>query len=167
MFKSSYGGDMRPGGSSFWAARFLNGKVISERDMTSDHNGKRPIDWTLDLVTTGDILKVTELWLITPANVNPFAHIPRLVVTIPGSIFQFKIANLDAIGAWGNTRVAQVIGMVTNLDTGDCIIMAYDEELKRLIPPYQTNVQRIQPWRDGLAPVMHISTPVLGMDRHF
>lgn len=167
MDKSSYGGNLRPGGSSFWAAKLITGKVISERDPVSDRNGQRTVDWTLDLVTTGDIYKIKELWLITPANINPFAHIPRLIVTIPGTVFQFKIANLDALGASGNTRVAQVIGCLDDPATGACTIMAYDEELRRLIPPYHTFIGAIEPWRPEIAPVMHISSPVLGMDRHF
>lgn len=155
---------------SFWVVKLDNGKLLSERDTVNDFikDGKRPIDWTLDLITTGDIYRVKELWLICPPNPgNPTGQTARLPITIPGTAFQFKVANMDVMGAWGKTRAAHVIGRVDHPETGDCTVFAWDDELRALIAPYQTNIHEFKTWRDSIASPRHISMPVLGLDRHF
>ncbi len=66
-----------------WAVKLSTGKFLSERDYVWDEMqreqgagglklfsrpNKRPFDWTLDLCNTGDVMKITELWMVCPPN---------------------------------------------------------------------------------------------------
>src|SRR5438045_1897656 len=85
-----------------WAVKLSTGKFLSERDMVWDslqrehgadgifptRPNKRPFDWTLDLVQTGDVRKIRELWLVCPPNPHsPFGNTARLPIVEPGTAF--------------------------------------------------------------------------------
>lgn len=155
---------------SVWAVKLADGRFLSERDMVRDprydhdlrHPGKRPFDWSLDLVGTGDILKIKELWLVCPPNkISPLGNTARLPIVEPGTAFQFKTANVDALGSWGRTVVSQVIGRVTNKETGECECFIWDNEIKAM-GTYNTNIYKFGSWRDGVAPIGALALSVQG-----
>lgn len=190
--EDSYGGLLTPDPFfSFWAVRLSTGKLISERATVADprrslmtpdqlaqvhpnwseaqrehwlNTGERPVDWTLDLVSTGDIARIRRIWLVCPPHpAYPRGAAPALEVPELGRVFQVKVANLDVLGAWGNYRVAQVIGKVLDPLTGDCEVLGWDQEERRIVGPYRSNLAKVELWRAGLAPLYHVSVPVLGL----
>lgn len=171
----------------FWVVKLDNSKLISERDWVKNEAGvplpdwhkhlltpqeaerwqgvKRPIDWSLDIVGSGDIRRVKELWLLCPpSRVSPTGNTARLPVVVPCGVFQFKVANVDStIVAAERTQVAQVIGRIDDALTGDCTCFIWDREMGGLVANYQTNFFQFQPWRDGIAPIRHLNQDVLGV----
>lgn len=151
---------------ALWAAKLASGKLVSEHDTVSDlrHGSKRALDWSLDLVATGDVLKIKELWLICPPNVvSPLGNTARLPIVEPGTAFQFKVASLHALGRWERQVEALVIGRVDNKETGDCTCFIWDTDLSAMSTPYHTNIYAFAPWRDGIAPLGKLSHEVLGL----
>jgi hypothetical protein len=152
---------------AYWAVKLDNGKFQSEIDSVFDvaHAGKRPFDWTLDLVATDDILRVQELWLFCPPNsFNPLGSTARLPILIPGTAFQFKVANMDSNFATATRNVAsQVIGRVDDPATGACTFFVYDGPQNVMSFPLHTNIYNFGSWRDGIAPIKQLSFEVLGL----
>ncbi len=153
----------------FWAVKLDDGSFRSERDLVRDGNrqdepgrpaGKRPFDWALDLVQSGEIHRVKELWLFCPPDrLNPLGQTVRLPIIERGTAFQFKIGYFDSnIAAGERSCVAQVIGRVDNKETGDCICFIYDRVLGGLIANWRSNVYHMGTWRPGeIAPMAAIS----------
>src|SRR5579871_6335530 len=90
--------------TAYWEVTLITGKKISgietkkvtERDRLLKPHLKgvmaRSVDWTLDLVTTGDVLKIKELSVIAPG-----VHLPGILkITEPGTAFEFKNASAMA-----------------------------------------------------------------------
>src|SRR5258708_25522014 len=113
---------------SYWRVIFDTGRQLSERDLVAS---QRPADWTLDLVTTGDILRVRELHLIYPGF---FTRAAALKIVEPGTAFQFKTGGLTVEGDGTQSRqiFAQVIGRVDDKQTGDCTCWIWDHKLRPL-----------------------------------
>lgn len=155
------------GDRSYWAVKLSNGKFQSELDSVFDlaHAGKRPFDWTLDLVATDDIMKVKELWLFCPpSSINPFGSTAHFPILIPGTAFQFKVSNMDSsLVASTKSMVSQVIGRVDDPATGDCTFFVYDAPLNAMSFPLKTNINDFGSWREGIAPIKQLSFEVLGL----
>lgn len=153
---------------SCWAVKLSDDTFLSELDSRFDlaHAGYRPFDWTLDLIDTGDILKVKELWLFAPPSANhPFGMSRFLTIEEPGTAFQFKVANVDVMGAWQKTMVNQIIGKVTDKQSGACSCWIWDC-VRQEIQEYKSSIYAFGSWRaDGvgqIAPIGRLSHEVMG-----
>lgn len=143
----------------YWAVKLSTGKWACELD----RRGDRPFDWTLDLIDTGDIKKIRELWLFCPPNpANPFGQTARLPITEPGTAFQFKVANLDAFGGQGRSLASQVIGRVVDKHEQICECFVWDAGLNAL-GTYNTTIPNFGSWRPEIAPIATLSHEVLGL----
>jgi hypothetical protein len=160
---------------AFWCVRLQDGRFLSERDMVRDGNllegdlplhraSKRPFDWTLDLVSTGDIKRVRELWLLCPPSLgNPLGQTAKLPVVEPGTIFQFKVAYLDgSVAGTLRSRSSQLIGRVTDKVSGDCECFVWDVGLQKL-GIWHSNVYKMGTWREEIAPINALAHDVLGL----
>jgi hypothetical protein len=120
------------------------------------------------MVTTGDIKKIAELWLLCPPNKeNPLGQVARLPITEPGTAFQFKIGFLD-MGVSGTSgarsdRVAHLIGRVDDKETGDCTCFIWDNDWQRLSQPWHSTVYAFGTWRPEIAALGRLSFDVLGL----
>lgn len=153
---------------SWWEVVLTTGKVLSENKLVFDFRraGYRPIDWALDLNATSDLLKIKELWLITPGGhrttLRGGAERPIMFsIREPGTAFQFKHAMMDALGGSGRSVEAQCIGRVTNKLTGDCECWIWDRVLGLI--EYKSNINDFGSWRSGLMPLTKLSTEVIGL----
>lgn len=150
----------------YWAVKLANGTWQCELDSRFDlrRGEKRPFDWTLDLIDTGDIAHIRELWLFCPpTKASPLGNTARLPIVEPHTAFQFKVASYDAVGAWRKALESQVIGRVDNKETGDCTVFIWDAPLKVMSTPWQSNVYHFGSWREGIAPIGALSHAVLGL----
>ncbi|SRR6266702_3185935 len=178
-----------------WAVKLADDRFLSERDMVFDHRqndftlrdddtlhlsleeqakrranpqiNRRPIDWYDDLVATGDVLKVKELWLLCPPGPivngrihNPFGSTAKLFITEPGTAFQFKTKHLH-MGA-GTAVYDQIIGRVIDKVSGDCEYFVWDAALHAMSTPMRNNVNNFQTWREGIGSPGPLSHQVLG-----
>jgi len=124
---------------SWWAVRLNTGEWVCEARVKTDlyRGEERHYDWSNDLVANEDVLKITELWLLCPpSKTSPLGNTARLVITEPGTAFQFKVATADSnIASISRNMQAHIIGKITNKETGDCDIFAWDEVQQGLITP--------------------------------
>lgn len=143
---------------SYWQVVLSTGRILSELDIVSNQQiqGKRAADWTLDLISTGDISKVTEIHLISPGY-----HPAILKITEPGTAFQFKNASVLAMGETGRQLEAQIIGRVDDKVTGACTCYIWDRVLG--LGKYGSNINRFGTWRPGIAPIGALSQEVMGL----
>lgn len=149
----------------YWAVKLSSGKMLTELDQQFDHlHGRaRPFDWTLDLVSTGDILKVTELWLFCPPNqMNPRGQVARLPITEPRTAFQFKVGTMDAFGGHARGMQSQIIGRVDDKVSGACTCFVWDSVLNAM-GTWHSNVYTMGTWRDGATVIGELSHAVLGL----
>lgn len=124
----------------------------------------RELDWSLDIVGTGDNALIKELWLFCPpSRISPMGNTATLrflphetkcaFVLKRGSVY-FTHRQLDYL----------IIGKVTDKQTGDCTCFIWDEQLKVMSSPYQTNVSDFTAWRPGIMPIGKLALDVLGLD---
>jgi hypothetical protein len=174
---------------AYWAVKLNDGKWLCELDQVQDLIiGRRHLDWSLDICgPSGDWRKIVELWMICPPTaISPAGNTARLPITVPGTAFQLKVGFLDSsIGNSLRRQVAQMIGRVTNEETGDCEVFVYDyaaqalvvcengkdEDGKPAYGPWKTNVYNMGSWRPNIpgtpsvAPIGRLSFEVVGL--HF
>lgn len=134
---------------SCWAVKLSDDTFLSELDTKFDLRvaGRRQFDWALDLCDTGDILKVTSLWLFGPPSpAFPAGQTRFLTIEEPGTAFQFKVANVDVMGAWGKTTINQIIGKVTDKESGACTCWIWDG-VRQQIQEYQSSIYHFGSWR--------------------
>jgi hypothetical protein len=146
---------------SYWQVVLTTGRRLSEMEECQNINtgAKRPADWTLDLLTTGDIMKVKELCLIYPGW---FTRPAILKITEPGTCFQFKTASAMALGAYGRQMEAQTIGRILNKEEGTCECFTWDRKLGLL--SYASNIHNFGTWDPGrIAPIGALSQNVIGL----
>jgi hypothetical protein len=151
----------------YWAVKLSDGSWQSELDWRVDNrfpNSIRPFDWTLDLVATGDVLKIKELWLFCPPNkTSPLGNTARLPITEPGTAFQFKTASVHGFATDNKVIEAQIIGRVTNKETGECECFIWDYQLNCMSQPYKTSIYNFSSWRDGIVAPGLLSVEALGI----
>lgn len=151
---------------SYWAAKLKDSTWLTELDTMTDiaHAGKRPFDWTLDVVATGDWARITELWLFCPrTRANPVGSTARLPIAEAGTAFQLKIATLSGLGAMQRTLQAQVIGRVTDKESGTCECFIYDDVMQSMSEPWISNVYAFGSWRAEIAPLGLLNFEVVGL----
>jgi|SRR5579859_235451 len=174
----------------YWAVKLSTGEWICEARLKTDvyRGTERPFDWSNDLVANDDVLKIIQLWLLCPASPrSPFGNTARLTIEEPGTAFQFKVGSVEsAIVTSTKTFQAQIIGKVTNKETGDCDVFIWDEIQRGLITPTtyiydsktrsakrdangtliragQTNVYNFHSWREGIAPLGQLELKTVGI----
>ena len=163
-----------------WCVKLSTGKFLSERDMVWDElqreqgagglkrlakPNKRPFDWSLDLVSTGDVLKIKELWMVCPPNPHsPLGNTAKLPIIEPGTAFMFKTRHLS-IGM-GRPEYHLIIGRVDEKTTGACTYFVYDCLLHGMSEPMQNNVYDFQSWRPEIGRIGPLGLDVLGLKLH-
>lgn len=158
-------------GTAYWEATLYTGRKVSgiERTKVTERDRmlkpelkdvlERSIDWTLDLVSTGDVLKIKELSVVAPG-----VHLPGVLkVTEPGTVFQFKnvSATTGAFGVMDRIINALVIGRVDNKETGACTCWIWDRELGLF--PYKSNITDFGTWHPRIAPIHGLAHDVIGL----
>src|SRR6266487_132119 len=140
---------------AYWSALLTTGKTWSERDLVptlrAGQRGIRKLDWSLDLVSTGDIHRIKELTLHCPDG-----RTAVLEVTEDMPAFQFKTKSLNMLGANDIGLECQVIGRVIDKATGRCECFIWDYRPKADEPnlvAYKSSIYRFGSWRDSLTPI--------------
>ncbi len=144
---------------SYWEVQFTSGKVLNELGKVHDFMvGERLVDWTLDLVSTGDMRRVKEVRLICPGILTHGV----LRLTERQTAFQFKSSSAvhDGVRQY-RILEAQVIGRINDLDTGACDCFVWDRMLGLF--KYSSNIRDFGSWHDRIAPVGELSQNVLGL----
>jgi hypothetical protein len=174
---------------SYWAVKLKDETWLSEARMTYKKGAFRYFDWSNDLVATGDVLNIQELWLFCPPNAySPLGNTARLVIEEPGTAFQFKVGHADSnIASTWKTLQGHIIGKVTNKETGACECFIWDPIQNGLLTPEtqiydaetgglkrnpdgsiaqagKTSVYDFHSWRPGsIAPLGQLQLDTLGV----
>lgn len=148
---------------AYWRATLITGRTLHKHESVFDHRlgHKRQLDWTLDLVSTGDILKIKRLELVYPGLFRSIG----LSITEPGTAFQFcrQVKGMDLSSGQGVDRVeAQIIGRVTNKEYGLCEGYIWDR-VRGLIKYEDASVYDFPAWREGLMAPGRLALDVLGV----
>jgi hypothetical protein len=133
--------------SSIWTP---DGRVVSPRPaIVGERARMRKVEWLEDVIGSGDLARVKEVILRTPQG---DAHIQ---VTEPYTVFQFSRGTMAIDPVSRRTiriKNAQLIGVVTDKETGDCEYAAWDVQTQQLYTGVN-NVLNFAAWRDGIIPV--------------
>jgi len=146
-----------------WRAVLTTGKKLTKHQTVYDQmlGRYRELDWTLDLVSTGDILKIKELHLIYPS----LLQYAKLKILEPGTAFQFcrQVWGVDPGSGELFDRVeAQIIGRVYDKVNGLCEGYIWDR-VQGLMDYTDVSVYDFPSWRSGLMPPGKLSLDVLGV----
>ncbi len=147
----------------YWRVHLSTGKTLTKHQMVWDQMfGKwRELDWSLDLIATGDILRIKELHLVYPG----FRRSVGLHITEPGSAFQFcrQAKSVDmSTGLLMDNVEAQIIGRVTDKVNGLCEGYIWDR-VNGLIGYEDVSIYAFPSWRTGLMPSGRLALDVLGL----
>jgi hypothetical protein len=142
---------------SYWSLVLASGKSVSEQSLIFDlrAGGLRPLDWSLDMVSTGDIYKIRTLTLHCPNRQSA-----TLTIEEPGTVFQLKIASMSVLSA-GSRVQSHLIGKVVDKEQGLCRCHIWDRELGLI--DFTSSVYRFGSWRPGVLPLGALSLDVLGL----
>lgn len=137
-------------GQSYWKAKLASGRMLCELDT---YGRLRKTEWLEDLIGSGDLANVAEVTLCTPSG---DAH---LKVTEPYTAFQFSqgMLTLD-----GRTKTAQVVGVVTDKQSGQCDYAVWDVPMQHLYTGW-SNVHRFEAWRPGIIPIGALNIEALDL----
>jgi len=154
-------------GESYWECKMSSGKIWSELSEKSielptkngmKHYLVRRIEWLEDIIGSGDIKNVKEIYLHTPEGV---------AVTHVGDEytgFQFS-RGTSALLTGEKLKNLQVIGAVSDKGTGDCTFALWDYQVMKLYVDtlwdrerkvqYQglNNILNFRAWRDGIVDI--------------
>lgn len=145
--------------SSYWEVELASGKVLSERQLCGNgQDGMRPIDWTFDLISTGDIRSVTRISLCTPVGKY------SLSICYPQRAFAFKRARATFSDPLQNTMLAQIIGRIEDPASGLCRVFIWDTQTKQLYADRVTSIYNFAAWRSGVMAPGRLSPAILGVD---
>lgn len=149
--------------NAHWRAVLITGKKLSKHQTVWDQmQGKeRELDWTLDLISTGDILKIKELHLVYPGLLRKAV----LKITEPGTAFQFcrQVKGMDmSTGQTVDAVEAQIIGKVTDKENGLCEGYIWDR-VNGLLQYTDVSIYDFPSWRPGLMPPGKLRLDVLGV----
>lgn len=142
-------------GESYWSVILNTGKRYSELDMidTDLLRGVRPLDWHLDIVATGDVARIAELWLHTPAGDVALKIVePCTAYIFNSSILQF-----------GRSKVAQIIGRVDDKEQGTGIAFIWDIAMQQVYQDTCANVRDFAAWRPGIAKIGALALDNIGV----
>jgi hypothetical protein len=152
---------------SYWAVKLDNDRWVCEAHTITDlrKGEQRLTDWTNDLVSSDDVLRVKEVWLLCPPNkLSPLGNTAMFPITRPGSVFQFKFGMVDSgiAGPSYQHMEGHIIGRVTN-EQGDCECYVWDAFYEVLGTGWKTNIHNIGTWRSGLMPMGALDLMQLGV----
>jgi hypothetical protein len=155
-------------GESYWSVLMKSGKTWSELDEKSIEvptlRGPskqylvRRLEWKEDLIDSGDIKNVKEIHLHTPQG------IARTHVGEEYTGFQFS-RGTSALLTGEKLKNLQVIGAVTDKDTGECTFALWDYQdrnlyvdmlwnaEKKMVVRGHNNVRDFKAWREGIIPI--------------
>lgn len=157
---------------SYWAVKLKRGRWLSEAWTHTDLSAatERAYDWTNDLVATGDIARVTELWLLCPASAtSPVGNTVRVPIRETDRAIQFKRGVFDTNLATGRKQMtAQVIGRLEDYATGEATLFVWDQERFALYAPWHVNLydpQGLGAWRPDGMPIPRLTLAQLGGQR--
>jgi hypothetical protein len=148
----------------YWAVKLTNDKWLCELDTIPDlrTGTQRELDWTLDIVGSGDIGRIRELWMFCPKSLtSPLGNTATLRFTEPRTAFVLK---RGSVSMFHRTMDYLIIGKVLDKYTGDCECFIWDDRLRGMSAPYYTNVSNFAAWRAGVLPIGRLSYEVLGLD---
>lgn len=155
---------------SYWAAKLNDGSWLSEAWVKTDVRvgGRRHYDWTNDLVATGDVERVTELWLLCPSSApSPQGNTVRVPIHEPGTAFQFKRGAFNTNIVQGRKlMIAQAIGRLDDKATGEAVVFLWDQLRFALFAPWYVNLydpHGLGAWRDDTLPVPALEFRQLGI----
>jgi hypothetical protein len=151
-------------GESYWSVKMSSGKIWSELDekaieLPTKHGMKqylvRRLEWKEDLIDSGDIKNVKEIHLHTPQGIA-CTHVGEEYTG-----FQFS-RGTSALLTGEKLKNLQVIGAVTDKDTGECTFALWDYQDRNLYVDMiwdaerkvtyrgHNNVRNFKAWRDGI-----------------
>ena len=149
---------------AYWSVLLTTGKRWSERQLVptlvAGQRGLRKLDWALDLVSTGDVHKITELTLHCPDG-----RTAVLEINPDQPAFQFKTKSLNMLGSDGIDLEFQVIGRVLDKVSGRCECFAWDYRPKTGEPnlvAYKSSIYHFGAWRDTITPLGALGIDVQG-----
>ena len=149
---------------AYWSLLLRNGRTYDEHHLVYSNikgqKGVRKLDWTLDIVSTGDIHKIKELTLHCPDGRKAV-----LEITEDMPAFQFKTKSMDMMGAGGSGLEFQVIGRVIDKASGRCECFAWDYRPKpgeQNLVAYKSSVYNFGAWRDTITPIGALGLEVQG-----
>jgi len=147
-------------GESYWRVIFQSGKELSELDTKPYLDGEkvlrvRGVEWLEDIIGSGDLRNVKEAMLVTPQGTAHFT------VTEPYTVFQFSRGTFSMLA---NERIknVQVVGVVTDHDTGECECAIWDQQSRQLYTMFN-NVKNFVKWRDGVIDIGIINLKALDL----
>jgi hypothetical protein len=148
---------------AYWRVILSNGRKINgyEKRPGLKLNEERPIDWSLDIVSTRDYLNIKELQLVYPGVLR---HV-SLKITEPGTAFAFvrQVHGMDMSSGRVLDHVeAHIIGRVTNKEEGICEGYIWDR-VQGLLQYEDVSIYEFPSWRPGLMPPGRLSLEVLGL----
>lgn len=133
-------------GRPYWAVKLDTGHFVCELDRRAG----RLFDWTLDLIDTGAIWHVRELWLFCPpGRFSPGGNTAWLQITEPGTAFQFKAANMQPFTD-ARELVYQVIGVITDKESGACKCHVWDAQMQVMVADWQTSIYNFETWEHAV-----------------
>jgi hypothetical protein len=146
-----------------WMSEVDNNQfVLTDLIPFMNRQRKNTFDWTMDLVTTGDVLRIEELWLFCPRSTavpQGSSAVLRFSPDDAGTAFHFNVTKMSEAG-----RIdSKIIGKVINRETHECIYHVWDGQLNILYPPMRTNINDFQAWRPGIAHLGAMSHEVIGL----
>lgn len=149
--------------SAYWRVILSTGKTINgyEKRPGLKLNEERPIDWCLDLVSTGDYLNIRELQLVYPGLMR---HV-SLKITEPGTAFAFlrQVHGVDLTTGRPIDRVESiVVGKVYDKVNGLAQGYIWDR-VQGLMGYEDVSVYDFGSWRPGLIPSGRLSLERLGL----
>jgi hypothetical protein len=149
---------------AYWSVCLRTGKTHSEHQLVptlkAGQKGLRKLDWTEDLVSTGDVHKIKELTLHCPDG-----RVATLEISPDMPAFQFKTKSLNMLGAGGNDLEFQVIGRVIDKASGRCECFIWDY---RPLPgephlvAYKSSIYQFGAWRNTITPIGALGLEVQG-----
>lgn len=150
---------------AYWSVLLSTGKTRTERDLVptfrAGQRGVRRLDWTLDLVATGDSRRIREIALCCPDGRRA-----TLDIVESGTVFQFKTAALDGLLSAGERRLEfQAIGRVTDKASGTCECFVWDYRPAPGQPQllaYKSTIMAFGSWRASLTPLGALGLDVQG-----
>lgn len=121
------------------------------------------LQWYDDIVATGDIRYVKELWLFCPRSKNtPVGATCELDIHPGQYAFQIKGAACNIAGG-GRYDTWQLIGRVDNPITGDSTCYVWDY-LDGRCYKHQMNILRPVPWREHGPRIGQLNLNVVGLE---
>jgi hypothetical protein len=148
-------------GESYWKVKLSTRvRLLSELDTVSIQQSDkrwliRRYEWLEDLIGSGDIGRVEDVILITPKESI------GLIVKEPYTVFQFS-RGTQSLLTGERIKQVQVIGVVTDKETGACEYALWDVTMQKLYHG-TTSVHNFAAWRPGVLPIGALNLKALDL----